>query len=329
MSTIRLGFSGSRTSTAPAHVARAQHAARGAETPIRSSSRPILYGFPLRKAAASGAADFAGDLEKRGYGRRGVVRTRDQARLEQLVELAERDGDHASGEKTRHRLRHERHDGDIGEDAQLPVGVERLLAECRLEAGATTKTYKRVVETGCELAWKEDERFLCEGAQERPHARRPADVRRRAAQPPVRRESARRRAHPRSRGTARWRRRSFLRGAPDVTRAFHISSVSSSTSGFRCRSARPIAGNVSKRALQLNPTLTTPSSPAPARLADVTARSASASVRRAPSSSTRPASVSPTSRLLRSNRSVPSSVSSWRIATLSGGCAICSAAPRG
>jgi hypothetical protein len=48
-----------------------------------------------------------------------------------------------------------------------------------------------------------------------------------------------------------------------------------------------------------------------------------ASVRRAPSSSAVPASVSLTSRLVRTKRVVPSSCSRWRIAMLSGGWAMC------
>jgi hypothetical protein len=58
-----------------------------------------------------------------------------------------------------------------------------------------------------------------------------------------------------------------------------------------------------------------------ARIA-TTAASASASVRRAPGRNAHPASVSLTSRLLRSKRHVLNSRSSCRIATLSGGWAI-------
>jgi hypothetical protein len=54
----------------------------------------------------------------------------------------------------------------------------------------------------------------------------------------------------------------------------------------------------------------------------MTEASASASVRRAPTSRVSPASVSLTSRLVRSNRLAPISCSSCRIATLSGGCAM-------
>ena len=76
--------------------------------------------------------------------------------------------------------------------------------------------------------------------------------------------------------------------------------------------------------LQLEPIRKCPRAPAAARLASSAARSASASVRRAPCRNALPASVSLTSRVVRTKSSTPRSRSSCRIAALSGGCAMCS-----
>jgi hypothetical protein len=61
----------------------------------------------------------------------------------------------------------------------------------------------------------------------------------------------------------------------------------------------------------------------PVRRASATARSKPASILRASSANTRPASVSVTTRLVRCSSNTPNSSSSLRIARDNGGCAMC------